>query len=96
LVRKLKPTKIAAFSILGKPALLRDVADSVCKLKEPVVLIGGFPRGHFTELTRRLADELVSVDRESLDACVVAGRFVYDFEWSLGLARDRIRAQQHR
>lgn len=96
LVRKLKPTKVAAFSILGKPALLRDVADSACKLKEPVVLIGGFPHGHFTEPTRGLADELVNVDRESLDACVVAGRFVYDFEWSLGLAKDRIKAQQHR
>lgn len=95
LVRKLEPTKVTAFSILGKPALSRDIADSVCKRREPLVMIGGFPRGHFTEPTRKLADELVSVDRESLDAWVVAGRFVYDFEWSLGLAKDRIEQSQH-
>ena len=96
LLRKLEPTKVTAFSILGKPALLRDIADSVCKRREPLVMIGGFPRGHFTERTRKLADELVSVDRESLDAWVVAGRFVYDFECSLGLGRDRIKLQQRR
>ncbi|MGA2461408.1 MAG: 16S rRNA methyltransferase [Candidatus Bathyarchaeia archaeon] len=96
LLKKLNPSKIIAFSILGKPALMREVADSVCKLREPLAMIGGFPRGHFTESTRKQSQALVSVDPQSLDAWVVAGRFVYDFEWSLGLAEDRIKQSQHR
>ena len=54
------------------------------------------PAGHFTESTRKQSQALVSVDPQPLDAWVVAGRFVYDFEWSLGLAEDRIKQSQHR
>ena len=89
LVRNLKPTKVLGFSTLGKPALMRDIADSACKIKDPLAFIGGFPRGHFNEKTRGLADEIFRVDRQSLDAWIVAGRFVYDFEWSIGLAEER-------
>jgi rRNA small subunit pseudouridine methyltransferase Nep1 len=91
LIRKLEPTKILGFSILGKPALMRNIADSTSKLKTPLAFIGAFPRGHFSEQTRRLMDETFSVDRQSLDAWVVAGRFVYDFEWSISLAKERIK-----
>jgi rRNA small subunit pseudouridine methyltransferase Nep1 len=95
LLLKLKPSKIIAFSILGKPAIMREVADSICRLEEPLAMIGGFPRGHFTEPTSKLAEDLVKVDHQSLDAWVVAGRFVYDFEWSLGLSKQRIRRPEH-
>ncbi len=94
LVGRLGPTKVLAFSILGKPALIRNVADSASKLKEPLAFIGAFPRGHFTEETRRLAEEIFRVDQQSLDTSIVAGRFVYDFEWSIGLAKDRIKPAQ--
>ena len=89
LVRLVAPTKTLGFSTLGKPALMKAVADQASKLKEPLVLIGAFPRGHFTQETRRSLDEIFSVDRDSLDAWIVAGRFVYDFEWSIGIAQKR-------
>jgi rRNA small subunit pseudouridine methyltransferase Nep1 len=91
LVRMVAPTKVFGFSTSGKPALMRAVADQASKLKNPLTLIGAYPRGHFTEQTRRSTDEMFSVDRESLDAWVVAGRFVYDFEWSIGLAKSRVK-----
>ncbi len=91
LVRKLSPGSVLGFSTLGRPVLLRDVADMTAKLKDPAFLIGGFPRGHFTEETRRLLNDMFSVDRRTLDAWVVAGRFVYDLEWSLGLPKKRIK-----
>jgi len=94
LVRKLEPSKVLAFSRLGKPALIRRVAEHSSNFKKPLALIGGFPRGHFTEDTKRLADEILCVDRESLDAWVVAGRFVYDFEWSIGLAQNRLKPEK--
>jgi rRNA pseudouridine-1189 N-methylase Emg1 (Nep1/Mra1 family) len=70
--------------------LMRDVAHQAGESENPLVLIGGFPRGHFTEETRRIMDAVYCVDRESLDAWVVAGRFVYDFEWAIGVAQGRV------
>jgi rRNA small subunit pseudouridine methyltransferase Nep1 len=90
LVRKLGASKVIGFSRLGKPALMKMVAGQTSGLKDPLILIGGFPRGHFTEETWRLIDDIYSVDREPLDAWIVAGRFVYDVEWALGLEQTRI------
>jgi rRNA small subunit pseudouridine methyltransferase Nep1 len=91
LVGKVKPTRVLGLSILGKPMLLREVAQQASGLKDPMVLVGGFPRGHFADNTRNLTNEMFRVDRRSLDAWVVAGRFVYDFEWSIGLAQSRVK-----
>jgi rRNA small subunit pseudouridine methyltransferase Nep1 len=90
-VRGLKSDRVLGLSVLGKPTLMRDVADQASKAENPVVLIGGFPRGHFAEETRRLLDEVYCVDQKSLDAWIVAGRFVYDFEWAIGVAQGRIK-----
>ena len=87
---QLKPKKVLGLSTLGKPMLLRDVAQYASGFREPLILVGGFPRGHFTEGTRRLMNEIFKVDARPLDAWVVAGRFVYDFEWSIGLAKQRL------
>ncbi len=90
LVSQAKPTRVLGFTTLGMPKLLRDVAQYASELKEPLALVGGFPRGHFTAGTQELTDETFKVDRHPLDAWVVAGRFVYDFEWSIGLANRRV------
>lgn len=90
LVRKLGAAEVFGFSILGKSASMKAIAEQTSKLRDPLVLIGAFPRGHFTEETRRLMDEIYSVDRDSLDAWVLAGRFVYDVEWALGLTQNRV------
>jgi rRNA small subunit pseudouridine methyltransferase Nep1 len=90
LLRRLAPSKVLGLTTLGKPRLLREVAQYASSFEDPMILVGGFPRGHFTERTRRLTSEMFKVDTESLDAWVVAGRFVYDFEWAIGLAQNRL------
>lgn len=90
-IRAMAPSTIVGFSTRGTPSLMKDVAERVSRFENPLALIGGFPRGHFTQETSRLVDEMVCVDREPLDAWVVAGRFVYDFEWAIGLAQDRVK-----
>jgi rRNA small subunit pseudouridine methyltransferase Nep1 len=90
ILRPLGADKMLGLSILGKPILMRTLADQVAKSENPVAFIGGFPRGHFTEQTRKLVDEVCCVDSKPLDAWVVAGRFVYDFEWAIGVAQGRI------
>ncbi len=91
LVRTTHANNVLGFSILGNPVLMRSVAERMRKLENPLVFVGGFPRGHFGRETQSLLNEMCSVDRESLDAWVVAGRFVYDFEWSIGVAQNRIK-----
>jgi rRNA small subunit pseudouridine methyltransferase Nep1 len=92
LIRRLKPTRVLGFSILGQPRLMRKVAELAGGVKEPMALIGGFPRGHFSDKTRRVIDEAYAVDKQPLDAWVVAGRFVYDCEWAMGIAESRLRS----
>jgi rRNA small subunit pseudouridine methyltransferase Nep1 len=96
LVSKLDPSEVLGFSTLGKPMLLREVAQYASRFEDPAVFVGGFPRGHFDSRTRSLVTETYRVDSRSLDAWVVAGRFVYDFEWSIGLAKDRLKQESFR
>jgi rRNA small subunit pseudouridine methyltransferase Nep1 len=90
LIDRQAPPSIIGFSRIGKPELLRNVANHVAKLGNPMIIIGAFPRGHFSEDTNRLLNEVYSVDTHTLDTWVVAGRFVYDFEWSIGVAEKRL------
>jgi rRNA small subunit pseudouridine methyltransferase Nep1 len=96
LVRNTHASNVLGFSILGKPTLMRVAAEHASKLENPIVFIGGFPRGHFGSGTRSLLNDICSVDRVSLDAWVVAGRFVYDFEWSIGVTQNRIKTKTDR
>jgi len=89
-VEMLAPSKVIGFTRIGKPELLRNVANSAAKVANPMIFIGAFPRGHFSEDTKRLMNEAYCVDNHSLDTWIVAGRFVYDFEWSIGVAEKRL------
>jgi rRNA small subunit pseudouridine methyltransferase Nep1 len=92
-VERLAPSKVIGFTRIGKSELLRNVANSTAKVANPMIFIGAFPRGHFSEDTKRLTNELYCVDRHSLDTWIVAGRFIYDFEWSIGVAEKRLSEQ---
>lgn len=88
--RRIGPTLTVGFSTIGKPSLLRNVASNLFRLEKPMGIIGAFPRGHFSEDIKRAINETYRIDNRSLDAWIVAGRFVYDFEWSIGLAKNRV------
>ena len=91
LISSIRPTQVLGFSVLGKPKLMRTIAKEAGDMVNPAVVFGGFPRGHFSSETVRGLNSMFKVDRESLDAWVVAGRFVYDFEWAIGVAQERIK-----
>lgn len=94
LVRQLQPSEVIGFSILGQPRLMRAVAEQASHSNNPLAVIGGFPRGHYSDKTRAAMKSVLKVDRHSLDAWVVGGRFVYDFEWAIGVAQQRIKGQE--
>ena len=90
-VEMFAPSQVIGLSRMGKPELLRNVANSIAKVANPMIFIGAFPRGHFSEDTKLLMNELYCVDNHPLDTWIVAGRFVYDFEWSIGVAEKRLK-----
>jgi rRNA small subunit pseudouridine methyltransferase Nep1 len=92
LVDEVATSLTIAFSTLGKAASMKDACSQLLSARAPVVLIGGFARSHFKRSTSQLADHIFSVDKEPLDAWVVAGRVIYEYERGIGLPERRLQA----
>lgn len=67
-------------SIQGERMSLEELAREVVRAKNPAVMVGGFPQGHFTVETSKALDRLVRVDERSMDAHVVEARLIYEVE----------------
>ncbi|MGA2198626.1 MAG: ribosome biogenesis protein [Nitrososphaerales archaeon] len=80
LLDRIGPDLVAGLSVQGKPVKLENLAVQLVGAKNPAVLVGGFPKGHFTPQTTKALDLLVRVDENPLDAHVVAARLVYEVE----------------
>ncbi|TLY13553.1 MAG: hypothetical protein E6K84_04035 [Thaumarchaeota archaeon] len=81
LLRKvIKPDFVAGLSTQGKVEALEDLAETLVGRKNPCVVIGGFPHGHFSAGTLAVLDELARIHSRALDAHVVASRAVYEVE----------------
>jgi rRNA small subunit pseudouridine methyltransferase Nep1 len=90
LLTETKADHILTFSREGKPKTLKDAVSGLQPKQRPAVIVGGFPRGHLSETAVQLADELVCVDSEMLEAWTVASRAIYEYEQALSLPKKRI------
>lgn len=70
----------AGLSVQGAPEGLEELAGNMARRKDPVVVVGGFPRGHFLPRDLKAFDSLVRIGDKALDAHVVAARVVYEVE----------------
>jgi len=70
----------AGLSVQGAPERLEDLAGDLARKNNPVVVVGGFPRGHFLSRDLKAFDSLVRIDERALDAHVVAARVIYEVE----------------
>ncbi|MEM2226971.1 MAG: 16S rRNA methyltransferase [Candidatus Bathyarchaeia archaeon] len=91
LLEALNPSTTLAFTRAGPPRTMKDCIRELMARDRPAAIIGGFPRGGFSEETLGLADAMARIDRESLDASIVASRLICGFEEALGLPEKRIR-----
>jgi rRNA small subunit pseudouridine methyltransferase Nep1 len=80
LLKLIKPDCCIGLSVLGRRERIDDFAAEMSIKENPVVLIGGFPHGHFSSQTIKLMDRVVRIDEMSLDAHVVASRVTYEVE----------------
>lgn len=92
LVEDVAGSVTVAFSTAGKPVSMEDACSPLVNASAPVVLVGGFAHSHFSESTVQLADHIFSVDKETLDAWVVAGRLIYEYECGIRLPERRLQA----
>lgn len=90
LLVSLKPTYTVMFEKGGVPKTFEEVASRLAMEESPVVLVGGFPHGEFSESAIKIANEVVCVDPEVLEAWVVVSRIIYEYERALGLPRKRL------
>lgn len=87
---QIKPTHLLALTRAGKPRTLEDAISDLAKTDKACVLIGGFPKEHFTKTVTGLADEAVCIDSEMLETWTVVSRTVYEFERALALPQKRL------
>src|SRR5712692_11249645 len=81
LLRKvIRPDFVAGLSTQGKVETLEDFAETLVGRKNPCVVIGGFPHGHFSAGTLAVLDGFARIHSRALDAHVVASRVVYVVE----------------
>ncbi|MGP8124465.1 MAG: ribosome biogenesis protein [Nitrososphaerales archaeon] len=81
LLRKtISPDRIFGLSVQGRQTRPEELAMAVLTAKNPCVIVGGFPHGHFSQETLALVDELARIHERPLEAHVVASRVVYEVE----------------
>ena len=78
LLDHIKPKKVIGLSIEGISNSYQNIA-SIFDDNYSVV-IGGFQKGHFSELVKNRIDELYCIEKKSLEAHVVVGRTLYEYE----------------
>jgi len=88
LIESLKPSRTICLTLEGIFNELRSLfsGSGLQKGGHWVWIVGGFPRGHFTEGTKSTADDLIAISKYTLAAQVVTSRISYEIEeFSLGL-----------
>ncbi len=78
LLDEINPSKVIGFSTKGKPnsyeKIAQEISDNSC------IVIGGFQKGHFSELIESKVNDLFSIGDESFEGHVVVSRILYEYE----------------
>lgn len=76
LIEEIKPTTTIILTERGRRMQLEELGNRIVKEENPLIIIGGFQRGEFSDDDFKLANEIVSIYKGSLDAWVVASMIV--------------------
>jgi rRNA small subunit pseudouridine methyltransferase Nep1 len=91
LLDEIKADYVMVFGRKGSPKTLEGAISILLEKQRPAVVIGGFPHGHFTEGTIRLAGEVVCIDPEMFETWTLTSRVIYEYERAISLPRKRLR-----
>lgn len=85
IVEDVNPTFTIALSTLGKKENIEEVASILKSEEKPLLIIGGFPSGHFSKKVVSIVDEVFCVYPKTLDAGLITGRILHEFEKTINL-----------
>jgi len=91
LINEINPTHVLAFSRIGSPMTLNEVTAKFSSERRLATVIGGFPKGHFSEATVSLADDVISINSEMLETWTVTSRLIYEYERAISLDEKRLK-----
>ena len=80
LVKMVSSDEVFGLSVQGKTTPLEELARMVAAARNPSVVVGGFPHGHFSPETLSVVDQLFRINAKPLEAHVVASRVIYEVE----------------
>jgi len=78
LIEDINPSNIIGFSTKGKKNSFEHIASEIPK--DCCLVIGGFQKGHFSDLIYKKIDQLVSIGDSPFEAHVVVSRLLYEYE----------------
>ena len=76
----IKADAVIGFSTTGIYKKLESIAIDLSKLTNPCVVIGGFPKGHFSDNVDMCFDKKYSISNMGLESQVVISRLIYEYE----------------
>jgi len=85
LMEKLAPDSLVCLTKEGIEKDVKGIVGEMLHREDPkriAWIVGGFPRGHFDEDVKSVADKVVSISSYSLSAHVVTARLCYELELS--------------
>jgi rRNA small subunit pseudouridine methyltransferase Nep1 len=77
--------RVIALTTRGPPKRMDEVASRLAEYDNPVLLVGGFPMGHFSKETISKAKESYQIYSHGLEAWTVVARAIYDYERAISL-----------
>ncbi|MFH0749096.1 MAG: 16S rRNA methyltransferase [Candidatus Bathyarchaeota archaeon] len=89
LISEIKPSYVLAFTRIGERKSLEEVIRPLLTQSNPVIIIGAFPQGHFSNETMNLVDISVSIYPTMLETNTVTSRVIYEYERLLGFGTKR-------
>lgn len=78
--KTIKPDITIGLSITGVPNCFESISKELLFFKNPCVVIGGFPKGHFSKDIENCLEKKYSISSLSLEAHVVISRLLYEYE----------------
>ena len=78
LIDKINPKRVIGLSTQGVLSSCEDVAKKLTD--DSCIVIGGFPKGHFSDTVRNKIEYLVNVDKKSLESHIIISRVLYEYE----------------
>ena len=78
LIQEIKPKRIIGLSAKGIPSTCENIAQKLTD--DSCIVIGGFPKGHFSDEIKKRFEYTVNVGLTSLEAHVIISRVLYEYE----------------